>query len=115
MDSYVEVYVASRLEPRFSSRLQNKLTLHLRLEDSAFNDIQKCAWNNLAPYLAASTWPGAKLKCNIPDSLAYEAEGVFLWLHLASSLAVCGQGFRPYGWVHGRGLQIGPVGRFSPH
>lgn len=85
IDSYVKGYVASRLEPRFASRLQNKL--HLRLEDSAFNDIRKCARNSLAPYLAASTWPGAKLKSNILDSLAYKAEGVFLWLHIRQACA----------------------------
>ncbi|KAL2130720.1 hypothetical protein VTI74DRAFT_6049 [Chaetomium olivicolor] len=79
----VKVCVASRLEPRFSRRLQSGQ--HLRLQDLTVDDMRKYAHDLLAPYLGTSPRvpSDANVKLRITDSVAYKAEGVFLWLHLA--------------------------------
>jgi len=85
----VKVCVASRPEPRFSRRLQHNQ--HLRLQDLTFDDMRKYACEVLRPYLGTS--PAASIAesgCPLPDSLAYKAEGVFLWLHLATRTLVRG-------------------------
>jgi hypothetical protein len=83
----VKVCVSSRPEQRFLQHVQRGKSL--RLEDLTFSDMQRFARHHLDPFLSSSSALEGTGR-SIPDALAHKAQGVFLWLFLATASLVHG-------------------------
>lgn len=83
----VKICVASRPEPV----LQSNLCRHqqLRLQDLTHDDMEKFAAAQLQPYVNRGMI-SKSFGSDIKESLIEKAEGVFLWLHLASRSLIDG-------------------------
>ncbi len=83
----VKVCVSSRPEPRFLQRY--RFHKNLKLEDLTLGDMRKFAAHSLKPFLESSPL-SSETNRSIPDELARKAQGVFLWLYLATKSLVRG-------------------------
>ncbi|KAK3905897.1 hypothetical protein C8A05DRAFT_30256 [Staphylotrichum tortipilum] len=83
----VKVCVSSRPEQRFLQLVQSNKGL--RLEDLTLGDMRRYARHHLNPFLKSSS-VFSNTQHSIPEELARKAQGVFLWLYLATQCLVRG-------------------------
>ncbi|KAI1762410.1 hypothetical protein GGR53DRAFT_521656 [Hypoxylon sp. FL1150] len=85
--SKVKICVASRPEPSFHSALSRHQ--HLRLQDLTENDMREYSKARIQPYVNSHKI-SREFDFFIVETLVYKAEGVFLWLHLATRSLISG-------------------------